>query len=374
MMASDHPLLSYCQACDHTGVVQEPSPRDRWPRPLDPYVPVPALPEATVRLAFNETPLGPFPSALAAMAAAAARAHRYPEGDGELIARLAEHHGLDPAMIALGNGADAIIGYLSSAFLDPGDEIVTGWPSFPTYLIDAAKQGAEVRLAPLAGGAVDLDAVAERIGPRTKLVWICTPNNPTGGAVAPPDFRRFVSVVPERVLVVVDEAYFEFAAGPGHLDAIAEYVGTRPNVASLRTFSKLYGLAGLRVGYLAGPPDVVTAVGKSRHYYDITGVSAAAALASLDAPDEVQRRRRSHALRRGELEAGLTELGWRWHPSAANFLAVDVGDADAIAARLLAAGVATRSLAGLGAPDLLRVTVGAPADADRLLRLLGPAG
>jgi histidinol-phosphate aminotransferase len=354
-------------------VVQTTSPHDRWPSPLDAYVPVPALAPDTIRLAFNEIALGPFPSALAAIVAEAAHVHRYPERDGELITRLAQRHGLTPDMIALGNGADAIIGYICTAFLDPGDGVVTGWPSFPTYLIDAAKQGAEVALAPLAAGAVDLDAVAERIGPRTKLVWICTPNNPTGGVVDGGAFRRFLDAVPERVLVVVDEAYHEFAAGPGQLDAIAEHVPSRPNVAALRTFSKLYGLAGLRVGYLAGPAEIVTAIGKSRHYYDITGISAAAALASLDAPDEVQRRRRVNRERRAELEAGLTGRGWSWHPSAANFLAVEVGDADAVAERLLAAGVATRSLSGLGAPHLLRVTVGAAAAADRFLELLGPA-
>jgi histidinol-phosphate aminotransferase len=354
-------------------VVQTPYPLDRWPATLQPYVPVPALPDETIRLAFNESPLGPFPSALRAIAAHASRVHRYPERDGELISRLAERHGLTRAMIALGNGADAIIGHLCSAFLNPGDEVVTGWPSFPTYLVDAAKQGAEVRLAPLSGGAFDLNAIAERIGPRTRLVWLCTPNNPTGGTVARPDLQRFLEAVPEHVLVVVDEAYYEFAAGPEHVDAIAEFARSRPNVAALRTFSKLYGLAGLRVGYLAGSAEIVAAVGKSRHYYDITGLSAAAALASLDTPDEVVRRRRVNRRRRGELERGLSELGRRWHASRANFLTVEVGDADAVAARLLVGGVATRSLAALGAPELLRVTVGTSADTARLLELLGPA-
>jgi histidinol-phosphate aminotransferase len=338
---------------------------------LEPYVPVPSLPEETVRLAFNETCLGPFPAALEAIAAQATLVHRYPEGDGELIARLAEHHGLVPGMIALGNGADAIIGYISSAFLRPGDEVLTGWPSFPTYVTDARKQEATVKLAPLSDGAFDLGAIGRRIGPRTRLVWVCTPNNPTGGVVARSDFRRFIDTVPESVLVVVDEAYHEFAADPEQLDTIAEHVRSRPNVASLRTFSKLYGLAGLRVGYLAGPEQIITAVGKSRHYYDVSGLSAAAAVASLDSPDEVQRRRGVNERQRAVLEAGLSELGWRSYRSQANFLAVEVGDADATAARLLAAGVATRSLGALGAPQLLRVTVGTDSQSARLLALLG---
>lgn len=336
-------------------------------------MPAPALDEGTIRLDCNESALGPFPGAVAAIAAAAGRVHRYPDRDAELIERLAARHGLTPEMIVLGNGADALIGHVCAAFLSPGDQVVTGWPSFPTYLIDAAKQGAEVKLAPLAGGATDLEAIAERIGAGTRLVWICTPNNPTGGAVSPADLRRFLDRVPEQVLVVIDEAYYEFAAGPDQVNAIADHVSQRPNVAVLRTFSKLYGLAGLRVGYLAGPPAVAAAVGKSRHYYEVTGLAAIAALASLDDDQEVVRRRRFVDARRSELEAGLDELGWRWQPSLANFLAVDVGDADGTAARLLAGGVATRSLSGLGEPGLLRVSIGTAAEIARLLELLGPA-
>jgi histidinol-phosphate aminotransferase len=349
-------------------------PQARWPGELEAYVPVPALDDHVVRLAFNESPAGPFPAALAAIASHARAAGRYPEHDGELIGRLAERHRLAPANVALGNGADAIIGHLSAAFLRSGDEMVTGWPSFPTYVTDAAKQGATVRLAPLTDGAVDLDAVAERIGPRTQLVWICTPNNPTGGVVTRAAFRGFIDAVPERVLVVVDEAYHEFLTDPHALDAIGEYVGDRPNVASLRTFSKLYGLAGLRIGYLAGPEPVITAVGRARHYYEIAGLAAVAALASLDSPAEVARRRGLNAERRGQLAAGLARRGLRYLPSHANFLAVNVTDADRLATELLSAGVATRSLAALGAPELLRITVGDERQIDRLLELLAPGG
>jgi histidinol-phosphate aminotransferase len=356
-------------------------PHDRWSAGLDPFVPAPELGPDTIRLAFNESPLGPFASALQAIAAnAATEAGRYPERDGRLIERLAHLHELTPDMIALGNGADALIGYISAAYLRPGDELVTGWPSFPTYLIDAAKQGATAVTAPLRDGAFDLDALAERIGPRTRLVWICTPNNPTGGAIDGAQLRTFLDQVPEQVLIVIDEAYHEFCppmvesdGAPEPVDAVAEHVRTRPNVAALRTFSKLYGLAGMRVGWMAAPAPIVEAVGKSRHYYDITGLSALAALASLDDPAEVVRRRRLNAAGRRALQRGLDELGRRHLPSEANFVAVDVGDADAVAARLHAAGIAVRSLAPLGAPELLRVTVGADAAIERLLTLLGPA-
>jgi histidinol-phosphate aminotransferase len=351
------------------------SPAGRWPASLEPFAPAPELGPETIRLAFNESALGPFPAALEALAAhLTAQASRYPEADGRLIERLADIHQLPPQMIVLGNGGDAIIGYVSAAYLRPGDEVLTGWPSFPTYLIDAAKQEASVITVPLRDGAFDLEAMARRVGPRTRLIWVCTPNNPTGGVVDPAALHAFLDAVPEDVLVVVDEAYHEFCAGrPGAevVDAVGEHVRSRPNVAALRTFSKLFGLAGMRVGWLAAPPAVAAAVAKARHYYDLTGLSALAALASLGDADEIARRRDLNAQRRARLEAGLTRLGRPWLPSQANFVAVDVADADAVSGRLLAHGVATRSLSGLGTPQLLRVTVGDDAQIDRLLELLG---
>ncbi len=337
---------------------------------LAPYEPAPGTADGVLRLATNEDPGGPFGVARTALADHIAQVGRYPELDGVLIARLAERHGVPAEMVALGNGADAIIGYLSAAYLEAGDEIVTGWPSFPTYLTDARKQGAVPVLVPLRHGAVDLDALAERIGPRTRLVWVCTPNNPTGGAVAADALGRFLGAVPEHVIVVVDEAYYEYAAGDGHADVIRDHVHDRPNVGALRTFSKIYGLAGLRIGYFVGAAGIARALGKVRHYYDIVELSTVAALASLDDDEELGRRRAGNLERRALLERGLSELGLTWLPSCANFVTVDVGDGDAVAARLLAAGIDTRSVAGLGAPELLRVTVGTPAQIDRLLSAL----
>jgi histidinol-phosphate aminotransferase len=352
------------------------SPAASWPASVAPFEPAPALPEGTVRLAANESPLGPFPSALRAIAGRPELLGRYPELDGELIARLEALHGLRPGMVMLGNGADAIIGYLCAAYLRTGDEVVTGWPSFPTYLIDADKQEAVVTRVPLRDGAFDLEAMASAVadaGDCVRMVWVCTPNNPTGTGVTGPDLRRFLDAVDERVLVVVDEAYFEFCAPGTAPDTIAEHVRERPNVAVLRTFSKLYGLAGLRIGWMAAPEPIVAAVGGARHYYDVTGVAAAAALASLEDPDEATRRRSENARLRGRLQDGLQALGYRCLPSQANFVAVDVGDADAVSARLLAGGIATRSLSGLGCPELLRVSVGDEAAVAAVLERLGPA-
>ncbi len=325
-----------------------------------------------VRLDCNEAPDGPLPAAREALARHIADVNRYPQRDGELIERLAQRHGVASESIALGNGIDGIIGYLSDAYLDPGDEIVTAWPSFPTYVTEAHKRGATIKLAPLRGGAVDVEAIAELISSRTKLIWVCTPNNPTGVPVTRMAITRLLDAVPESVLVIVDEAYFEYAGGSGQIDAVAEFVGGRPNVAAVRTFSKIYGLASLRVGYLIGPTPVTAAVGRARRYYDITELGNIAALACLDdsGDREIARRRVENQRTRQRLGRGLQALGLDVLPSETNFVAANVRDADAVAGRLLAHGVATRSLSGLGAAELLRITVGAPAEVERLLELL----
>jgi histidinol-phosphate aminotransferase len=340
---------------------------------LPPFEPAAAAAHGMIRLATNESPYGPFPAARAALADHLDHVSRYPELDGVLIERLAALHEVPGELVALGNGADAIIGYISSAYLEAEDEVVTGWPSFPTYLTDADKQGAIPQLVALRDGALDLDAIAERIGPQTKIAWICSPNNPTGGAVTRDALSRFIEAVPEHVLVIIDEAYYEYAAGPDHVDAIKEHVQNRPNVGALRTFSKIYGLAALRVGYFVGPAPVAATLGKLRHYYDVSELANVAALASLEEPDELEQRRRENERGRARLEAGLAALGLRWNQSRANFLAVDVGDAESVAMQLFQDRVATRPLTSLGAPELLRVAVGTDEQIDRVLALLSKA-
>jgi histidinol-phosphate aminotransferase len=337
------------------------------------YTPPDAGLRSAIRLDANEAPEGPMPAARAALAGALDAVHRYPTRDGDLIERLAQRHAVPADMVALGNGIDGIISYLSDAYLDRGDEVVTGWPSFPTYVTEARKRGATVRLTPLRDGALDTEEIAERIGPRTKLVWVCTPNNPTGGALTREALRGLLDATPASVLVVIDEAYFEYGDGPQHVDAIREFVAGRPNVAAARTFSKIHGLASLRVAYLVGSPAVVAAAGRARRYYDVTELGNIAAIASLDQDDELRRRRLANERTRERLRAGLASLGLGVLRSQANFLAVTVGDADAVCARLFAQGVATRSLSGLGSPDLLRVTIGTPDEIDRLLALLPEA-
>ena len=261
-------------------------------------------------------------------------------------------------------GADAVVDWLSQVLLDPGDEIVCGWPSFPSYLIDARKMGAVPRLVPLRDHRYDLDAMLEAIGPRTKIVFLCYPNNPTGTANTSEELAHFFASVPEHVLTVVDQAYFEYVEDADHCDTIAAYFKDGQPVVVLRTFSKIYGLAGLRVGYGVGPEHVVREVVKVRRAFDVTSASQEAALASLDNQAEIERRRRATNDARAALSRILVSHGFEpVEPALGNFLFFEVGDdATGLFNRLLHEGVIVRPLAGFGAPEAVRVTVGTAED------------
>ena len=325
--------------------------------------------EQVVKLASNEGPFGPFPAAMAALERALPELNRYPERAAELAERLAERHGVSPDRIAPGNGADAVIGHIALAFLQPGDEVLMGWPSFVSYHLSSVKMGAVPVRVPLANGSYDLDAMAERIVPATRLVYVCTPNNPTGGIVNGDALRSFLDRVPESVLVVIDSAYHEYVTDPGHVDAV-EVFGDRANVVVLRTFSKMFGLAGLRVGYAVAAPDVVADLGKVRGPFDVSELANAAAVASLDDAAECDRRRDLNRAERERLTAALEQRGLSVYPAAANFVCIEVGDGAALAARLEREGVIVRPLAAFGAPSCVRVTVGLPEHGDAFLAAL----
>lgn len=318
--------------------------------------------ERVVKLASNEGPFPPFPAAAEAIGRSVRELNRYPDGGVyALRAGLADRHGVAFEEVVVGAGADGVIDLLSQATLEPGDEIVCGWPSFPSYVLDAAKMGAVVRKVALRDGTYDLEGLLAAVGPRTKLVYVCYPNNPTGTANGRDELVAFVDRVPERTLTVVDQAYFEYIDHPDYLDAVAELFREGRRVAVLRTFSKIYGLAGLRVGYGIAPADVVAATSKVRRAFDVTAPAQAAALASLDDEEELSRRRALNAVGRAEIEAtlrahGLDPVG----PAVGNFLFADVSDGAAVFDRLLREGVIVRPLAGFGAPEAIRVTVGTP--------------
>src|SRR5579864_1801061 len=251
--------------------------------------------DRVVKLASNEGPFPPFPAALAAIERAARELNRYPDGGAfALRAALAERHGVAFEEVVVGAGADAVIDLLSQATLDPGDEIVCGWPSFPSYVLDAAKLGAESKKVPLRAHTYDLDALLAAVGPRTKLVYVCHPNNPTGKANGRDELLAFLDRLPEHVLCVLDQAYFEHIDDPDYADGL-ELLREGRRLVVLRTFSKIYGLAGLRVGWAVAPADVATATSKVRRAFDVAATAQAAALASLDHPQEIARRRELNA-------------------------------------------------------------------------------
>jgi histidinol-phosphate aminotransferase len=317
-----------------------------------------------VKLASNEGPFPPFPVALEAIERALHQLNRYPDGGAyALRAALAERHGVAFEEVVVAAGADAVIDLLSQATLEPGDEVVCGWPSFPSYALDAAKLGGVVRRVPLRDHTYDLDALLAAVGPRTKLVYVCHPNNPTGTANGREELVRFFERLPGHVLAVLDQAYFEYVDDPDYIDGIEEVFKAGKRVVVLRTFSKIYGLAGLRVGYGVAPADVVVATGKVRRAFDVTATAQAAALASLGEASELARRRSANAAGRRELAAALRAHGLEPAGHAiGNFLFVEVGDGAALFERFLRQGVIVRPLGGFGAPEAIRVTVGTPAE------------
>src|SRR6266550_8926577 len=247
--------------------------------------------ERVVKLASNEGPFGPFPAALEAIEREARHLNRYPDGGAwRLRTALAELHDVRFEEIAPGAGSDGVVDYLSQLALDPGDAIVCGWPSFPSYVIDALKIGAVPRRVPLREARYDLEALLDAVDEKTKLVYVCHPNNPTGTMNTRGELDAYFDGIPDHVLTVLDQAYFEYIDDPDYADGIAEYLKAGRRIVVLRTFSKIFGLAGLRVGYALAPPAVVTALGKVRRAFDITTPAQEAALASLGDAQEVRRR------------------------------------------------------------------------------------
>jgi histidinol-phosphate aminotransferase len=333
--------------------------------------------DRVVKLASNEGPLGPFPDALEALAQSARELNRYPDGGAyRLRTKLAERHDVRFEEVIVGAGADGLIDCLCQASLDPGDETVFGWPSFASYLIDTVKQGAVPRQVALREHRYDLEAMLDAISERTKLAFICHPNNPTGTMNTRAELNGWFDAVPDHVLTVLDQAYFEYLEDAGYPDAVEEYLKQGRRVVVLRTFSKIYGLAGLRVGYAVGAPSVITAIAKVRRAFDISHQAQVAAVASIDNATELDRRRRANLEGRAQLDGilrshGLDPAG----PAVANFLYAEVGDdSRPFFERLLHEGVIVRPLHGFGAPGAVRITVGTPDENAFLDDALGRLG
>ncbi|MEU6431360.1 histidinol-phosphate transaminase [Microbispora sp. NPDC046973] len=315
-------------------------------------------------LATNESPYSPLPSVREAIVAAALGANRYPDpGCLRLTEALAEHHGVPCEHIALGPGSAAVAQQLLTTVCAPGDEVVYPWRSFDAYpLLTDVARAVSVRV-PLKGDDHDLSAMAAAITPSTRVVIVCNPNNPTGTITRRDELAAFLGAVPENVLVVLDEAYREYARDPEFPDGVELY-RDRPNVALLRTFSKAYGLAGLRVGYLIGPAHIATAVCGTTVPYAVSAMAQAGALASLAAGGELATRTAEVVEERARVRDTLVALGWRVPASEANFLWLPLAGRSGDFARACArAGVTVRCFDSEG----VRVTIGAPAANDAVL-------
>ncbi len=322
------------------------------------------IPEA-IKLASNEVPFGPLPGVAEAVAQAVTMSHRYPDmGVVELRDKLAARYGVDAGRLVTGCGSVALAEHLVKATCLPGDEVVYSWRSFEAYPIIAAGSGAtSVRVPNTAGHAHDLPAMAAAITDRTRVAIVCNPNNPTGTSVRKAELDRFLDEVPSDVLVVLDEAYREFVTDEQVPDALTTY-GDRPNVVVLRTLSKAWGLAGLRVGFLVGQPEVAAAIRKVVTPFSTSLVAQAAALAALDAEDEVRRRCAIVVAERERVTEALRKLSLDVPTSQANFVWLPLGDrAAAFGAACESRGVIVRAFQ----PDGVRVTIGTPEENDAFL-------
>ena len=321
----------------------------------------------SIKLASNENPRGPSPKALAVLNEAAKTLNRYPDGGGHYLRRaLADRWKVSPDQIILGNGSDEVITLLTKAFLEPGDEAVMAEPSFVVYKIDVMAAHAKPVMVPLKDFRHDLPAMARAVNKKTRLVFLCNPNNPTGTYVTAAEVAAFMQAIPPDVIVVFDEAYYEYVTAADYPDTLAILKAGR-NIVLLRTFSKIYGLAGLRIGYGLTTPEIVQHLNRIRPPFNTNSLAQKAALAALSDEEHVRESRRVNTEGLGILAERLTALGLRVVPSQANFLYFDAKrDGKALFEALLRQGVIVRHLGG----TFLRVTIGLPQENDRFITAL----
>lgn len=328
--------------------------------------------ENPVKLASNENPLGPSPKAVAAIGMAARNLNRYPDDQGyELIGELAKRLHVERANVILGNGSDDLIGMLSLALLQPGDEVVIPEHSFSLYETAAYSAGADPIFTPLSGDlTIDLDAVVQAITRRTRLIFLCTPHNPTGAYITKSAFEAFISKVPPQVVLVVDEAYIEFATDANCLQGIA-FINAPCTVITLRTFSKAYGLAGLRIGYGVMPENLADLLNRVRQPFNTNLLAQAGALAALKDDAFLEETRATVHRGLAYLSKALIRIGLTVYPTQANFILVDVGQsADTVFNCLLKQGVIVRSMASYGFNRCIRVNAGLSEENERFIEAL----
>lgn len=350
-----------------------------WIRQIDPYRPGKPIEEVerelklrAVKLASNENPLGPSPKAVEAARAALAGAHRYPDAAGYYLReKLAARHGVPRDNLLLGLGSSELIDLAARALLRPSLAAATSQGSFPLYSLCVRAAGARIVEVAQRDHGFDLEALAAAAREGTRLVYIANPNNPTGTMFPPERLEGLLAAIPETVVVVLDEAYCDYVEGAEWTRSVA-LSQQRPNLVVLRTFSKVHGLAGLRIGYGMGPADLLGELNKLRTPFNTSSVAQAAALAALDDHDHVRRSRESNRAGLAQLSRGLAEMGVAFVPSVTNFLLVDMGeDARPLAEELMRRGVIVRPMRWMGFPDCIRVSVGTAEENQAFLTALG---
>ena len=323
-----------------------------------------------IKLASNENPLGPSPKAIEAMRKAVGLVHLYPDGNAFYLKRkLAEKLGVETSNLILGNGSNEIIEFVGHGVLGPGSNIVVSEYCFAIYPIIAKMMGADVITVPAKDYGHDLPAMLKAITPATRAVFVANPNNPTGTLAPRGDVVQLINEVPENVLLVMDEAYVEFLAQPVDLLPLIRR-GDHPNLILMRTFSKIYGLAGLRIGYGIGHPEFVSMLEKVRQPFNANAVAQAGALAALEDEEHLRNTRGNNEAGLRHLENEFRRAGLDYIPSSANFVVVKIGDGARVFAGLQARGVITRPMAGYGLPEWLRVSVGRHEENTRFMATL----
>jgi histidinol-phosphate aminotransferase len=348
-------------------------------RDIPPYIPGKSIAEVQrelglkhiVKMASNESVVGPSPLAVAAIQRSLADIHRYPEDSShDLKQALARKHGVQPGNILLGTGADEVLLLLGQLFLEPGDECLYPYPSFSLYRKSALVMGGVPVESPLRDERIDVEELLRRVTPRTKLVFLCNPNNPTGHLLPSAEVLSFLQRLPAHVFPVIDEAYAEFIDDPDFRDAAGMF-RQGYQLAAIRTFSKIYGIAGLRVGYALVPEELSRTADGIRNSFNINSLAQVAALAALEDRDHVRRTREATFAGRKQLAEGLEALGLKPIPSQTNFVCVGIQrEAQEMFQRLLARGLIIRPLASFSMPRHIRITVGTRSENSELLAAL----
>lgn len=323
--------------------------------------------DSIIKMASNENPFGPSPKAIEAIRAVLGEINFYPDIDAsELRDRLAEHHNVRPEQVVPTAGSTALLGIIARTLLSPGLNAITSERSFIVYPIATKAAGGKLITVPMRSDAFDLDRIISTIDEKTRLIYLSNPNNPTGTIVTATEVDRFLDRVPDHVIVILDEAYYDFAQdfatrrGADYSHSL-DYVRDGRKVVVLRTFSKAHGLAGVRVGYGIGPAELMTYFARMRTTFSVSSVAQAAAVAALDDKPHTDKAVRNNTEQSQPLAQGIAELGYRVVPTWANFIYCELGeDAAAVAKQLQAEGVIIRPLGPWGAPTAIRITIGTP--------------